>query len=98
MPKHPPKHAHHGWIVNNEKTMSLEAAAQLMTKLAAKVEAGGHFKLNDVVVKMPAECHFVMRYERRPKGELVLKTEMIWYPQDDSTSSVDDAFSISDAG
>lgn len=95
MPKHH-KHRHHGWIVNNEKTMPIEQAAQLMTALAAKVEAGGHFKLNDVAVKLPPECHFVMRYERRPKGELVLKTELVWFPQGDAMGSVEDAFAISD--
>ena len=72
----------HRWIVNNEKTMSVKEA--------------GHFKLNGVLINLPKNCHFVMRHERRPKGELVLKSELIWHPEADTQSEISDEFIISD--
>ena len=97
MPKHRHGHHHHGWIVNSEKSMPTEQAAKLMAKLSEKVQESREFKLNGVPIKMPESCHFVMRYERRPKGELVLKAEMIWYPDEDTGHRDDDEFVISDA-
>jgi hypothetical protein len=97
MPKNHHGRHHHGWIVNSEKSMPTEQAAQLVEMLAGKIQESRHFKLNGVTVEMPENCHFVMRYERRPKGELVLKTEMVWYPEEDAGRGIDDAFVLSDA-
>ena len=69
----------------------------MMAKISEKVQESREFKLNGVPIKMPEICHFVMRYERRPKGELVLKAEMIWYPDEDTGHRDDDEFVISDA-
>ena len=87
---------HHGWIANSEQTMTTQEAGKLLSKLSEKVNAGGHFKLNSVSIAMPPQCHFVMRYERRPSGELVLKTEMIWSPHSEDSVS-DNSFEITDA-
>jgi hypothetical protein len=43
--------------------LPIKQAATLTVELAAKIEQGGYFKFNGVAVKMPEQCHFVMRYE-----------------------------------
>ena len=92
-----PKDHLHRWIVNNEKAMPVKKAGQLMEQLSAKLQEFGQFKLNGVPVVLPENCHFVMRHERRPKGELVLKIELVWHPEAGTQSETSDEFMISDA-
>ena len=92
-----PKYHSHRWIVNNEKTMSVKEAGQLVEQLSAKLQESGHFKLNGVPIDLPDNCHFVMRHERRPKGELVLKIELVWHPEALTQSEISDEFMISEA-
>lgn len=93
---HQDKPKHHAWLANSEKIITTKEAGEILCKLSEKITAGGHFKLNSVSINMPNQCHFVMRYERRPAGELVLKTEMIWSPHSEESSS-DNSFEITDA-
>ncbi len=93
--RHKKGHHNHGWIVNSEDSMPVEQAAKLMAKLATKIEETRVFKLNGTAIQLPVNCHFVMRYERRPKGELVLKTEIVWHPEEKSTANKD-GFHITD--
>ena len=87
----------HRWIVNNEKTMSVKQAGQLVEQLSEKLQQSGKFKLNGVPVDLPDNCHFVLRHERRPKGELVLKIELVWHPEAETKNEISDEFMISDA-
>jgi hypothetical protein len=92
----PKDHHPHRWIVNNEKTMPVKEAGKLIEQLSAKLQESGQFKLNGVPIALPENCHFVMRHERRPKGELVLKTELVWHPETDIQGETSDEFMISD--
>ena len=93
-----PKDHSHSWIVNSEKTMPVKEAGLLVEHLSAKLQESGQFKLNGALITLPSDCHFVMRHERRPKGELVLKIELVWHPEAGPQSKTSDEFIISDAG
>ena len=92
-----PKHHSHRWILNSEKTMPVKEAGQLIEQLSTKIKESEPFSLNGVPIALPDNCHFIMRYERRPKGELVLKTELVWYPEAITQGKTSDEFMISDA-
>ena len=90
------KHHSHHWILNSEKTMPVKEAGQLVEQLSVKLQESGHFKLNGIPINLPESCHFVMRYERRPKGELVLKIELVWDPKAVTKNETTEEFTISD--
>ena len=80
MPPHPRDRQE--WFFNSEGYLSPYRAGQLFKKVAADVLESDGGKLADVEVSLPDEVHTTVRYERKPKGELVLKVEIEW--RDDS--------------
>jgi len=93
--KHPHKGNQHGWLANSERMMLTKEAGCLLEKLSQKIQSSGRFKFNNISIEMPDNCHFVMRHERRPNGELVLKVEMVWSPYSEDQTS-DSAFNLAD--
>jgi hypothetical protein len=75
MPKH---HDDHEWIFNSEGYLAPYRAAELFKKLAEDVLENSGGKLSDVDISLPEEVYATVRYERKPKGELVLKAELHW--------------------
>ena len=93
--KHSHKGNHHGWLANSERMMPTKDAGSLLARLSEKIRSGGQFKFNNISIEIPDNCHFVMRHERRPNGELVLKTELVWLPYSEDQLS-DGAFNLTD--
>ena len=85
------------WIVNSEKTMPVKEAGRLMEQLSSKLQDAGPFKLNGVRLALPDDCHFVLRHERRPKGELVLMAELIWHEESKTQAEASENFMIANA-
>jgi hypothetical protein len=79
----PPHHDRHEWFFNSEGYLSPYRAGEVFKKLAEDLLQesngdGGGAKLGDVEIALPDEFHVTVRYERKPKGELVLKVELEW--------------------
>ncbi len=98
MPKHHrPKPPHHRWITNSEAEVSVREAGRLMGLLAERLETTGNARLNNIPLDPPEKCRFVMRYEHKPHGELCVKVELIWLPEDSSDDVSQSSFDISSA-
>ena len=98
MPKqHRPKHPHHRWITNSEAVVSVREAGRLMGLLAERLETTGNARLNNIPLDPPENCRFVMRYEHKPHGELCVKVELVWFPENGGAGVSQSSFDISSA-
>jgi hypothetical protein len=73
MPPH-----HHDWYFNSEGNLPPYRVAELLRKLADEIFETRGGKLGEVEVVLPEELFAIVRYERLPKGELVVKVEAKW--------------------
>jgi amphi-Trp domain-containing protein len=89
VPHHHPHHRHHAsphgkpgparWFFSAEHTARLAEAATLLSRLGSELANGGAIKLrDDLTVTPPDPCDTVVRFERSPIGELILKIELKW--------------------
>lgn len=103
MPRHRhhphPRHRHPGpppgkpgpahWIFSAERSARLAEAATLLSRLGAELAEGGTVALrDDLTVSPPDPCDIVLRFERSPIGDLILKIELKW-PDGDEVASED---------
>jgi hypothetical protein len=76
-PVHPPG-PHHRWIYNAEGVVDPQRAGELVSKVGAEILSSGAVELGKKSVGLPDEMRAVVRHEVLPRGELVLKLELIW--------------------
>ena len=90
----PPGHLRGGpspvrWLFSAERRVKLSEAASILTKLGTALANGGKIALrDDLTVSPPDPCDTVVRFERSPIGELILKIELKW-PDGEQAASED---------
>ncbi|HEY3827793.1 MAG TPA: hypothetical protein VGL57_01225 [Solirubrobacteraceae bacterium] len=79
MPPHdhhtPPNHR---WIYNAEGLVNPTQAGELFARLATSISNSGEVELAEERVTLPDQMRAVVRHEVLPRGELVVKVELIW--------------------
>lgn len=66
------------WFYNREGALEIPQLAELYGRIAEGLLADGPVQFSEVAVPVPGTVHVVVCHERAPRGELVLKVEMIW--------------------
>ena len=74
----PPPGPHHRWLYSAEGDVSQAQAAELFGRFASSIADSGEVELGEAKVTLPAEMRAVVRHELLPRGELVVKVELMW--------------------
>lgn len=82
------------WLFSAERRASLAEAANILTRFGVALADRGKIELRDnLTVSPPDPCDTVVRFERSPVGDLILKVELKWpdgegSPSEDSLDSL----------
>lgn len=77
-PPHRGPHHHPEWFENEEKVRTLAEIGQRLRTIGDRLAEAGTVKIGDSRITPADECIFLIRYERKPRGELALKLEIEW--------------------
>jgi hypothetical protein len=69
---------HNQWLFHSEGNLPPYRVAEVLRKLADEIFETRGGRLGDEDVTLPEELYAIVRYERLPKGELVIKVEAKW--------------------
>jgi len=84
------------WLFSAERRASLAEAASILARFGAALANGRTIELrDDLVVSPPDPCDTVVRFERSPVGDLILKIELKW-PDGEGSPSEDSLDSLFD--
>jgi hypothetical protein len=78
--RHTHHHAppHHRWLYNAEGLVTPDQASELLARFAASISKSGGLELAGGYVKLPEQVRAVVRHEILPRGETVVKIELVW--------------------
>ncbi|NQV17469.1 MAG: hypothetical protein HQ534_02875 [Armatimonadetes bacterium] len=76
-------HPHHHprppeWIVSEEKIRSVKEIGEIISQIGQKLEDKLEVSLSGHKVKPASNSTFILRYERTPHNDFVLKIEVKW--------------------
>lgn len=75
------------WIFSAERRARLGEVASILTRFGTELADGGKIELrDDLTVSPPDPCNTVVRFERSPIGELILKIELKWSDGEEAVS------------
>jgi len=79
-PRHPHSRGPHAlsWLYNSEGALDIVQLGELYRRIADGLVKDGPLQFTDVSVPVPETVHAVICHKRAPRGELVLKLELIW--------------------
>jgi hypothetical protein len=78
-PHRPPHRPHeHLWIYSAEGIVSPAQAGEVLARLASEISESGSVELGGEQVMLPEQLRAVVRHEVLPRGEHVVKVELIW--------------------
>jgi len=89
-PPHRPPHGHHHptWFENEERERPLQEIGERIRQIGEYLAEHGAIRLGSSKVVPADPSWLILRYERSPRGALVLKIEVEW-PENTEAAATD---------
>lgn len=78
---------HHHCIINFEGELTHEELARLLERIAGQLRETDRIELDGHKIAVPDPVYSIVRHERGPRGDLIVKVECKWDDGKPSTSA-----------